>query len=83
MAQLDLLSDLTDLRLSDNDFEEIEMTFEHLPRLERVHLNGNRLRGRLPELNLRASDVSSYVSDCRSSSDFGQLVCEDCSLCCE
>ena len=42
MAQLDLLSDLTDLRLSDNDFEEIEMTFEHLHRLERVHLNGKR-----------------------------------------
>ena len=59
------------------------MTFEHLHRLERVQLNGNRLRGILPELTLRVSDVSSYVSDCRSSSDFGQLVCEDCSLCCE
>jgi len=64
VAEIGQLSKLRSLRLSHNDFVRMEMTFEGLNRLEQVQLNGNRLQGTLPKLDIKVSNASSFVSDC-------------------
>ena len=82
-TEIGLLSNLSYLRLSYNEFTGNETSFGSLDSLKLIHLHGNRLSGVIPTLQLDFQHSSSYVSDCGNPSDFNpSLRCDDCTMCC-
>lgn len=82
-TEIGLLSNLTYLRLSYNEFTGNGTNFGSLESLKLIHLHGNRLSGIIPTLPSEFSHSSSYVSDCGNPSDFNpSLRCDDCTMCC-
>jgi hypothetical protein len=56
----------------------------NLKHLQFIQLNGNRISGTIPELEVHSEDYSSFVADCGSPSDFDEtLECPGCTMCCE
>ena len=94
-SEIGVLSNLTRIRLSYNEFTGNETNFAELQKLKLVHLHGNRLSGTILSSNAWAFDNkssfssdyaqnSSFISDCGNPSDFNEsLRCENCTMCCE
>jgi hypothetical protein len=56
----------------------------NLEHLDFIQLNGNRISGTIPELQMHSKNPSSFVADCGSPSDFDEtLECPGCTMCCE
>ena len=91
-TEIGLLSNLTRLRLSYNEFFGDNVNLLNLQRLDLIHLQGNRLSGSLNFTSFstdkkqftKEESYSLYVSDCGNPSDFSPLLaCEKCTICCE
>ena len=82
--ELGLLSNLAYLRLNHNDFVGNETTFEYLDNLKLIHLQGNRLSGSIPIMNMTITNQSSFIADCGDPSHFDTpLICKECTMCCK
>ena len=94
-SEIGVLSNLTRIRLSYNEFTGNETNFAELRKLKLIHLHGNRLSGTILSSNAWAFDnklsfisdyaqKSSFISDCGNPSDFHEsLICKGCTMCCE
>ena len=94
-SEIGVLSNLTRIRLSYNEFTGNETNFAELRKLKLIHLHGNRLSGTILSSNAWAFDnklsfssdyaqKSSFISDCGNPSDFNEsLICKGCTMCCE
>ena len=82
-----MLSNLNRLRLNYNSFVGTAPDeWSNLQELRLIQIQGNRISGTIPELNLTStfSDSSSYISDCGNPSNFKEsLVCTNCTMCCK
>jgi hypothetical protein len=92
LAGLGFLLNLTHLRLSYNEFTGNKTHFVSLQHLKLIHLQGNRLCGTIPELNLVFQDTPlekkfvsyAFILDCGNPSDFKKsLTCEECTMSCQ
>ena len=80
-----MLSNLNRLSLKYNSFvKNAPDDLSRLQELKLIQIQGNRISGTIPELNLLFLDPSSYISDCGNPSNFeDSLVCTECTMCCE
>lgn len=83
--EIGLLSNLTHLRLSYNEFVGNGVNLLDLQHLQLVHLHGNRLNGDI-QLNFKLLDRSAttvLISDCGNPSDFSPSIkCKNCTIMC-
>ena len=83
-SEIGVLSNLTRIRLSYNEFTGNETNFAELRKLKHIHLHGNRLSGTIHSSKGAFDKESSFISDCGNPSDFRKsLRCENCTMCCE
>ena len=80
-----MLSNLNRLSLKYNSFvKNAPNEMASLQGLKLIQIQGNRISGTLPELDLPFLDPSSYISDCGNPSNFeDSLVCTECTMCCK
>jgi len=80
-----MLSNLNRLRLNYNSFVGTAPDeWSNLQKLKLIQIQGNRISGTIPELNLTFLDPSSYISDCGNPSNFeNSTECTECTMCCK
>mmetsp|Transcript_10296 Transcript_10296/g.22342 ORF Transcript_10296/g.22342 Transcript_10296/m.22342 type:complete len:1541 (-) Transcript_10296:66-4688(-) len=78
------LTKTTHLRLAYNSFKGNETNFgTQMEQLEVIQVQGNRLSGSIPSLDLLLRKDYSFIADCGHPSEFEtNLMCEGCTMCC-